>query len=196
MKNITISAVLVSGLCLASSFVSDHGQALMEASMATMKNMKAMKMTGHPDHDFSMMMAEHHRGAIKMSEIELKSGKDESLKLMAQKMIVAQGKEIKEFENFTSTHHDHSTMSTDKEFTKKTMDNMAMSEKKMKAMKMSGDLDKDFATMMIDHHKDALDMAKAEIAHGKDEKMKSIAEKILEDQQKEIVELEKFASKK
>lgn len=54
---------------------------------------------------------------------------------------------------------------------------------------MSGDADKDFAMMMIPHHQGAIDMAKIELQHGKDLKLKAMAEKMIKDQEKEIAEL-------
>ena len=54
---------------------------------------------------------------------------------------------------------------------------------------MSGDADKDFAMMMIGHHQGAIDMAEAELKFGKDEKLRAMAEMIIEAQKKEIQEL-------
>ena len=72
--------------------------------MGMMKNMESMKMTGDADHDFAMMMKIHHQGAIDMAQMELKSGKDASLKAMAKKIIAAQQKEIKEFDQWLAKH--------------------------------------------------------------------------------------------
>lgn len=54
---------------------------------------------------------------------------------------------------------------------------------------MSGDADKDFATMMIPHHQGAIDMAKVELQHGKAPRLRAMAEKMIKDQEKEIAEL-------
>jgi uncharacterized protein (DUF305 family) len=63
---------------------------------------------------------------------------------------------------------------------------------KMQSMQISGDTDKDFAMMMRMHHQQAVDMAKAEIEHGKSAELKAMARKIIADQQKEIAQLEKW----
>ena len=57
---------------------------------------------------------------------------------------------------------------------------------KMKAMHMSGDIDKDFATLMIAHHEGAVDMAKKELVNGMSGKLKQSAQKIIDEQTKEI----------
>lgn len=72
--------------------------------MGTMKSMESMKTTGDPDRDFAMMMKMHHQGAIDMAQMELKSGKDAYLKAMAKKVIDAQQKEIKEFDQWLAKH--------------------------------------------------------------------------------------------
>ena len=77
------------------------------------------------------------------------------------------------------------------------MDSMKDGMSKMQSMKMTGDTDRDFAMMMRMHHQQALDMAQVELNSGKDEKMKAMARKIVEEQKKEIKQLDDWlASKK
>ena len=51
---------------------------------------------------------------------------------------------------------------------------------------MNGNVDHDFASMMIPHHRGAIDMAKAELLYGKDPVMRRLAQEVLVDQQSEI----------
>jgi len=53
-------------------------------------------------------------------------------------------------------------------------------------VKPSGDVDVDFAAMMIPHHQGAIDMALAELRYGKNEQLRRIAQEIIVDQQQEI----------
>src|SRR4051812_43282772 len=55
------------------------------------------------------------------------------------------------------------------------------------AIKPAGDVDADFAAMMIAHHLGAIDMALAELRHGKNEQLRRIAQEIIVEQQQEIV---------
>jgi Domain of unknown function (DUF305) len=54
------------------------------------------------------------------------------------------------------------------------------------AVKPTGDIDIDFAAMMIPHHQGAIDMALAELRYGKNEQLRRIAQEIIVDQQQEI----------
>ena len=53
-------------------------------------------------------------------------------------------------------------------------------------VKPTGDVDADFAAMMIPHHQGAIDMALAELRYGKNEQLRRIAQEIIVDQQQEI----------
>jgi len=53
-------------------------------------------------------------------------------------------------------------------------------------IKPSGDVDEDFAAMMIPHHQGAMDMAQAELRHGHNEQLRRIAQEVIVDQQEEI----------
>ena len=67
-------------------------------------------------------------------------------------------------------------------------ENDAAMNKMMAAMaiKPSGDIDRDFAAMMIPHHQGAIEMAQAELRHGRNEQLRRIAQEIIVDQQQEI----------
>ena len=62
----------------------------------------------------------------------------------------------------------------------------------MKGMKPTGDADYDFAMMMKHHHEGAVKMAQAELSGGTDADIKAKAEKIIDDQQKEITAFDEF----
>ena len=54
----------------------------------------------------------------------------------------------------------------------------------------SGTVEVDFVRQMIPHHQGAIDMAKVQLAHSKDPQIRAMAEKIIQDQEKEIAEME------
>ena len=90
-----------------------------------------------------------------------------------------------------SGHQGHDTASGpssggSQQMMKSMMDGM----NQMHSMKMTGDPDRDFAAMMKKHHQMAIEMAQVELNSGKDEKMKAMARKMIEDQRKDIKELD------
>ena len=53
-----------------------------------------VKPTGDVDTDFTAMMIPHHQGAIDMAQVELRYGHNETLRRIAQEIIVEQQQEI------------------------------------------------------------------------------------------------------
>ena len=74
-------------------------------------------------------------------------------------------------------------------------DSMERMDKGMKSAPMNGNVDHDFAAMMMPHHQGAIDMAKAELAYGNDPVMRRLAEEIVVDQQSEIQAMQLWLSK-
>ena len=73
----------------------------MKASMMMgMDGMQKMPMSGDTDKDFAMMMKMHHQQALNMAEMEITNGKSPEMKAMAQQIIVAQKKEIAQFDKW------------------------------------------------------------------------------------------------
>ena len=65
-----------------------------EAAMTRMMGAMEAKPTGDIDRDFVAMMVPHHQGAIDMAVLELRYGKNEQLRRLAQEIIVSQKQEI------------------------------------------------------------------------------------------------------
>ncbi|BAC88804.1 CopM family metallochaperone [Gloeobacter violaceus] len=56
----------------------------------------------------------------------------------------------------------------------------------MAALPAGGDTDRDFAGLMLLHHRGAIDMARAQLLHGKDPALRRLAQEIVIEQQAEI----------
>jgi uncharacterized protein (DUF305 family) len=87
--------------------------------------------------------------------------------------------------------HHNSTVpqTTDSASITQIMGNMMM---QMHSMKPTGNNDVDFATMMVVHHQAAVEMAKKEISAGSDSAMRSFAQKVITNQDKEINMMQQF----
>ena len=68
--------------------------------MMGMDGMQKMSMSGDIDKDFAMMMKMHHQQALNMAEMQLAHGKSPEMKAMAKQIIVAQKKEIAQFDKW------------------------------------------------------------------------------------------------
>ena len=170
---------------------------MMAAMNTMMKDMDVVKMAGNTDHDFAHMMMAHHKGAVEMSALELKEGKDATLRAMAEKINADQKKEIQELEAFATRLDDapgnYKPADPKDAFTsamKASMDGM------MKDLgQPTGSADMEYARLMVPHHQRAVDMAKAELAHGRDTKLKEMAQKMIDAQQQEIQQFKAWQAK-
>lgn len=62
----------------------------------------------------------------------------------------------------------------------------------VETMPLTGDVDADFASMMVKHHQGAIAMAKIELANAKDAEMRRTAQRMIEEQTKEIDKLQEW----
>ena len=65
-----------------------------DAAMNKMMTDMEIKPSGDVDRDFVAMMIPHHQGAIDMAQAELRYGRNEQLRRLAQEIIVSQSQEI------------------------------------------------------------------------------------------------------
>jgi uncharacterized protein (DUF305 family) len=73
-------------------------------------------------------------------------------------------------------------------------ENTAAMDKMMSAMTVppTGDVDRDFVTLMIPHHQGAIDMAMAVLRYGKNVRIRRLAQEIIVTQQEEIAAMRLF----
>lgn len=93
----------------------------------------------------------------------------------------------------------HGTMSHDSMMTPNAADSDAargykqsMADMMTKAPPYTGDADVDFMQQMRVHHVAAVAMARTELAHGKDAKARALAQTVIDTQQKEIEQIDRW----
>ena len=95
---LALAAVAVGALGITGALTAprDDGPFFAENQAAMGRMMAAMDInsSGDADADFTAMMIPHHQGAIDMAQAELRYGRNEQLRRIAQEIIVEQQQEI------------------------------------------------------------------------------------------------------
>jgi Domain of unknown function (DUF305) len=112
---LALPAVALLTLATALAAGSEEAQFLVENNAAMAKMMAAMdiKPSGDVDADFVAMMVPHHQGAIDMAQAELRYGRNEQLRRIAQEIIVTQQQEIVAMRLAVGQPHPQSASSLD-----------------------------------------------------------------------------------
>jgi len=91
-----VLAVTLIGTAAALAASPEEAPFLADNNAAMTRMMAAMDInpSGNVDADFVAMMVPHHQGAIDMAQAELRYGRNEQLRRLAQEIIVTQQQEI------------------------------------------------------------------------------------------------------
>ncbi|MCV7512070.1 DUF305 domain-containing protein [Micrococcus luteus] len=157
----------------------------------------------HNDADvmFAQMMIPHHQQAVEMSEMLLaKDDVPAEVAAFAQKVIDAQGPEIKRM-NSMLTAWGQDPVDTDGMDGMEGMDHGGMSgmmsEEDMTALDQAQGTEaaRLYLEQMTAHHKGAVDMAKDEAKDGQNPQAVQLAEQVIADQEAEITEMQQMLDK-
>ncbi len=137
---------------------------------------------GGVDRAFVADMVPHHESAVEMAEIAQQRGKSAFVRKLAADIIRTQQAEIA-----TLRSEDEALASTGvKPGSLGVPAHMMGMDDDPAALRTADPFDRAFIEMMIPHHEGAIEMAKAEIAKGSDPELKSLAQQIIDAQQREI----------
>lgn len=148
-----------------------------------MQEMHRVETTGNIDKDYAQMMAAHHEGAVDMSDLLLKKGKDPELKAFAEKVITAQKEEIALMQKVPKGGASPQRAAFERAM------HQSMVAMMDKTIVVHEDIDKDYAQQMIPHHQSAVDMAQAYLKFGKNPELITLSENIAKNQTTEIQQL-------
>lgn len=87
-------ALAVAAIALAANDDEARFLAENQAAMSKMMAAMAIRPAGDVDRDFVAAMVPHHQGAIEMAQAELRYGRNEQLRRIAQEIIIDQTQEI------------------------------------------------------------------------------------------------------
>jgi len=143
---------------------------------------------------FAQMMILHHQGAIEMADLAVEKAQAPEVKALAQNISAAQGPEIETMTNWLTSWGENPSPSPSgmPSMGHPGMDMHGMSQEEVMAQLegLTGtEFDRQFLTSMIAHHEGAVTMAQTELAQGKNPDALALAQKIINDQQAEIVKM-------
>ncbi|RPF28235.1 DUF305 domain-containing protein [Georgenia muralis] len=154
----------------------------------------------HNDADtaFAQMMIVHHEGAIEMADLAVERADSEEVRSLAEGISAAQGPEIEEMTSWLEGWGEDVTPMGDMEGMEEMdsgmdMDGMDQEGAMAELDQLSGaDFDRRFLELMIAHHEGAIEMAELQRAEGENPAALELADRIVQDQQAEITEMEQM----
>lgn len=165
---------------------SGHDMSNMNMNGHDMSSMKSAPDAASQPFDLQFIdsMIHHHEGALKMSEAVIAKTQRAELKTFAQKIIDDQNKEIATMKGWRDQWYTGKPSALNME-----MPGMKMSEM---AETAGVDVDREFLEMMTQHHKGAVLMAEEARKKGERSEIKTLADRIITEQQREIETMEQW----
>ena len=189
----------------------------MMAALHTMaQRSQALPPTGNLDLYFALLLRENHRAAVGMSALELNKGQDPALRAAAehinhdhQQLILRLESAIRRLRALPPAFPEH-TMQSERlsrlldaatrglhPAAHRTIarldvgvDSLHPQSSPQQEDAGTGSTDRDFAALLIPHHQNALALARAELVLGRDDELQKTAYLVLEDQQREIEQVQ------
>jgi len=150
----------------------------------------------HNDADtmFAQMMIVHHEGAIEMADLAVENAGSEEVRTLAEGISAAQGPEIEQMTSWLEAWgEDTAPMDGMEGHGGMDMEGMSQEEAMAELGNLSGaEFDKRFLELMTAHHEGAVEMSETELADGENPQALELAQKIIDDQQAEIAEMEQM----
>jgi len=149
------------------------------------------------DTAFARQMIPHHSQAVAMAELVDGRTTNPQVVGLAERIREAQGPEIATMTGWLQAWGEPTTAPTDGEHSMPGADHGpsmpgAMTDEDMTALKAAKDADFDrrWLSMMIVHHRGAVEMAGTELAQGADPEARKLAQRIIDAQEAEIREMQ------
>ena len=143
------------------------------------------------DRAFVAEMIPHHESALEMAKIAQQRGDSEFVKRLADDIVRTQSEEIatlrREDDQLAEAGVKKGKLGVPAHM-------MGMGED-VEQLKAVTPFDEPFIKMMVPHHRGAIEMAKVELAKGKDPELKALAQEIIDAQKREIDEMTAHLSK-
>lgn len=181
-------AQATTGATTASQPTSDPAKTtLLVPLQQTVTQIKKLVATGDPDFDYAFQAKLHTQGLQNLLKQEIQSGKDSSMKQLAQTMLATTTTDITLLDN---TMKQLKPTRPNQAFTKQQSQNIEAMSLKLQQTgasdKLTSNLDKNFSTLLLDQRQDASDMATTYLQYGKNDTLKGYAQQLVDRAKKDM----------
>jgi len=167
----------------------DHNHDALKKDVDDMVEiLNKMEFTGNFDADYANIMLEFLETGIDLGRAQIMHGNNDALKEKARKTNEWQDDQIEDLRAFlrkTDTPDKNKEESPLKADMQKKLD-------ELHAIRITGDIDKDYAKLMTKYHQYVIDFSKMELQKGQSAELKQIAQHTIEHQQQAIDDLKQW----
>jgi uncharacterized protein (DUF305 family) len=169
-------------------------QGLVEAVQLALHRLDTLKLSGNRDQDFAAILAIHHRAALRLARLELERGQDSVLLAIARQVRAGQPQQLQQLRLATARldnpARDYNPRNGKDAFVRRSA--AAMDTLLQPIGALQGHPDQDFATLLLAHHRAVTELAKSELALGRDAGMKQLARGIAAAQAQQVEKLRRW----
>ena len=190
--------LLLAGCADDSSDAAGHGSMMSDGSSSASSSTSAEADHNDADVSFASGMIPHHESAITMAQMAQAQAADPRVKDLAARIEAAQTPEIETMSGWLADWGAAASSSATDDGMGG-MDHGGMDDGNMGEMDTGGlggmsgaEFDRTFLTMMIEHHRSAVQMAETEAADGQNTDAIALAESIRDSQTAEIAEMQQL----
>ncbi|GAB3642804.1 DUF305 domain-containing protein [Spirosoma arcticum] len=164
--------------------------ALLQPLQQMVTKLKKLQATGDPDFDYAFVAKIHAQGEQDFLKQALLSGKDSSMKQMAQTLIAGTQADITMLDG---TLRQIKPSRPNQAFTQQQSRNIEAINLKLQQTgasdKLTSDVDKNAVALLSDHQQDAIDMATTYLQYGKNTALRTYAQQLVEKAQSQRARL-------
>lgn len=181
--------------------LTEFQQAYLDSIAIAEQGREQARMDSDADRIFARSLIAHHAGAIRMATIEIMYGNNYEMKKFAEDIVVARQNELNILQNWLQnasfaqnvTATNASTTDINPSLLRQEYnDGMDDMVNQMTIGIMSPNPDIAFAQAMLPHQKGTLAMAQVELRYGEDDKLRHLADTMIDNQEGEIQLLQQW----
>ncbi|GAA4402894.1 hypothetical protein GCM10023187_18460 [Nibrella viscosa] len=170
----------VSGKTMATAKTGVVADQLMESVTHMMDKLNTMRFSGDPDFDYVFMVRTHHLAEIDLSQEVVNTVKSDSLQQLATALINRKQKEVNQLEDALKQIRPSRANQAFVQAQNQQLAAMKLNfQNGMLEKKLTGRVDEDYATIMLEHQRDAIDMTQNYLKYGKNQNLLALARQLL-----------------